>query len=780
MSDPDHCGGCEEACSATEVCSQGHCSDDCASGEVECNRACVDTEVDPSNCGECGNVCEGGQICTAGSCSCTSDESLCGGACIDTSSDPSNCGSCDHACANGQSCVDGECTGGQTGGSGGTSGAGGSTQTGGTPPTPTPAACSEAFEEDAACSDSTGQTYYVSSSSGSDGNDGLSEEAPLATIGAVNELSLGPGDRVLFKCGDTWDLEQLNVTSSGAECQHIVYSSYPAPCPAGQEPTLSGRRAISGFAQDSGNVWVADLSAGDNAGRFPRGINQLFRDASRLPMGKWPNPGELANGFSYIDTHDGNVIEDDELPSEDWSGAVIRIRTVRWLLLNREVTSSSGSALTLGEYVDCYADDCGDPDPGDSSQHGFGYQITSHRATLDQPGEWYYDADENRVYLVSDGTPENVSGSAVPSWADEEEDSWDYDGAIRIGVDLEDHAHHVVIENLRVEGYFGSGIAYPINLEADEPYNLVIRCNAIQNVEARGVSLQTWVWDHPTLPEWYGGRNLVVKGNVVTGANYFGIQSYARSSVFEDNVVTDIGRLENLGRRGLGCGLTDDDCTENGDGIHLPVSDASINSYDLVFRHNQVARTAYCGFDIFGHDITVEQNLIEQACFTKADCGGIRTFGREGDSPCHDITLDHNIILSPVGNVDGGGMGYDTPMAFGLYIDNLSNAITSLTNTLIDAPSSGILYQNSNGTIEGNTLFDTATGGGEPINAPDATATDNTEFSTASEPNGEIFFNATSTAVNQTLAGSYQDVDGASVSGSISIAPYESVILIAQ
>ena len=365
MSDPDHCGGCEEACSATEVCSQGHCSDDCASGEVECNRACVDTEVDPSNCGECGNVCEGGQICTAGSCSCTSDESLCGGACIDTSSDPSNCGSCDHACANGQSCVDGECTGGQTGGSGGTSGAGGSTQTGGTPPTPTPAACSEAFEEDAACSDSTGQTYYVSSSSGSDGNDGLSEEAPLATIGAVNELSLGPGDRVLFKCGDTWDLEQLNVTSSGAECQHIVYSSYPAPCPAGQEPTLSGRRAISGFAQDSGNVWVADLSAGDNAGRFPRGINQLFRDASRLPMGKWPNPGELANGFSYIDTHDGNVIEDDELPSEDWSGAVIRIRTVRWLLLNREVTSSSGSALTLGEYVDCYADDCGDPDPGE-------------------------------------------------------------------------------------------------------------------------------------------------------------------------------------------------------------------------------------------------------------------------------------------------------------------------------------------------------------------------------------------------------------------------------
>jgi hypothetical protein len=497
-------------------------------------------------------------------------------------------------------------------------------------------------------------------------------------------------------------------------------------------------------------------------------------------MGKWPNPGELANGFSHIDTHSGNIIEDDELPAEDWSGAVVRIRTVRWLLLNREVTSSAGAELTLGEAVECYADDCGDPDPSDSSQHGFGYQITHHRATLDQPGEWYYDAAENQVYLVSDTTPEDVSGSAVPSWADEDAESWDYDGAVRIGVDLEDHVHHVVVENLRIEGYFGSGIAYPINLEADENYNLVIRCNTIKDVDARGLSLQTWVWDHPTLPEWYGGRNLVVQGNVVTGANHFGIQSYARSSVFLDNVVTDIGRLENLGQWGLGCGFEDDDCTENGDGIHLPVSHASINSYDVVFRHNRVARTAYCGFDVFGHDITLQQNLIEQACFTKADCGAIRTFGRDGESPCHDITLDHNIILSPVGNVDGGGMGYDTPMAFGLYIDNYSNAVTSQANTLMDTPSSGILYQNSNGIIEGNTLFDTATGGGEPINAPDATTTDNIEFSTASEPNGEIFFNASSTAIDQALTGSYQDLSGAGVSGSISIPPYESVILIAQ
>ena len=52
-------------------------------------------------------------------------------------------------------------------------------------------------------------TYYVSSSSGSDGNNGLSEGAPFASVAKVNGLNLQPGDRVLFKCGDTWRAEQL-------------------------------------------------------------------------------------------------------------------------------------------------------------------------------------------------------------------------------------------------------------------------------------------------------------------------------------------------------------------------------------------------------------------------------------------------------------------------------------------------------------------------------------------------------------------------------------------
>src|SRR5512145_323789 len=71
------------------------------------------------------------------------------------------------------------------------------------------------------------KTYYVSTS-GKDVNDGLSELKPLQTVAKVNGLDLQPGDRVLFKCGDTWHAEQLVISQSGSESAAIIFGSYPA------------------------------------------------------------------------------------------------------------------------------------------------------------------------------------------------------------------------------------------------------------------------------------------------------------------------------------------------------------------------------------------------------------------------------------------------------------------------------------------------------------------------------------------------------------------------
>ena len=71
----------------------------------------------------------------------------------------------------------------------------------------------------------SGVTYYVSSSGGSDGFDGLSQSKPFATVSKVNSLNLQPGDQVLFKCGDTWRADPLYATWSGAAGQPINFGA---------------------------------------------------------------------------------------------------------------------------------------------------------------------------------------------------------------------------------------------------------------------------------------------------------------------------------------------------------------------------------------------------------------------------------------------------------------------------------------------------------------------------------------------------------------------------
>ena len=68
--------------------------------------------------------------------------------------------------------------------------------------------------------------FYVSSSGGSDSNDGLSEAKALKTLACASRLELLPGDRLLLKKGDVWENESLLPKGSGTPEKPIVISSY--------------------------------------------------------------------------------------------------------------------------------------------------------------------------------------------------------------------------------------------------------------------------------------------------------------------------------------------------------------------------------------------------------------------------------------------------------------------------------------------------------------------------------------------------------------------------
>lgn len=80
------------------------------------------------------------------------------------------------------------------------------------------------------------RTYYVSSKTGNDNNDG-SREKPLATLFAVNRLPLGPGDRVLLERESVFSGQFLHLSVQGTEDADILIGAYGE----GRPPRIEAR-----------------------------------------------------------------------------------------------------------------------------------------------------------------------------------------------------------------------------------------------------------------------------------------------------------------------------------------------------------------------------------------------------------------------------------------------------------------------------------------------------------------------------------------------------------
>lgn len=546
-----------------------------------------------------------------------------------------------------------------------------------------------------AAAKAAGTTYHVSSSGGSDDNDGLSEGAPFETIAKVNALSLQPGDSVLFKCGDTWRAEQLVVGKSGAEGAPITFGSYPAAC--ANKPILSGSRPIDGWSVHAGQIYVADLPAGE----FPMGINQLFQDGQRLLLGRWPNLDAGDGGYSFVDSHTagGNQFGDNELPGINWSGGIVHLKNIRWSMIDRQVTGSGGSTLTLNKGISCLISGWG-------ACTGWGYFINNHLGTLDQDGEWYYDAAARKVYLVSSsGAPSDVEGAVIL-----EEASTLRHG----GIMLSDGSAtaYVVIDNFEIKNWFNHGIGTPGGMSRDIYHHITVRNVTIKDVDAAGVRLSSWL-ERPSNGRkgLRGGRHMVFTDNVIDGANHFGITGYFAASTFEDNQIENIALIENLGKSGMGCGITRDQCTENGDGFRIRCYDVRDSGYGNTLRYNRFVKIGYNGVDVFGPDTTLEKNFITQSCYSKADCGGVRTFGSDSLSTTevYNIRLIDNIIVDIPGNVDGCHASR-AAFGMGLYVDHYSHDVESRGNTIISTTITGINYQRSTGQIVDNIVYNASYG----------------------------------------------------------------------
>ncbi|MBI1881977.1 MAG: hypothetical protein HYR94_27695, partial [Chloroflexi bacterium] len=337
---------------------------------------------------------------------------------------------------------------------------------------------------------------------------------------------------------------------------------------------------------------------------------------------------------------------------------------------------------------------------------GWGYWLSNHPATLDQDGEWYYDAATRTVSLYSTGgVPTNIEGSVVLTADDR---SW---GGILLGRDLFQNIAYIVVDNFEVKNWYRHGIASPTNFDHYELNNVTLNNNKIKDVNNIGINLATWVYDpfdgRPA--GWRGGYSLQILNNVIDGANQRGIDSYARQSTLQDNQIKNIALIQNLGNSGMGCDTDDSGgfCTEDGVGIRIKVDKAADSGNTNTLRYNRLEKIGHSGFDVFGFGNTLEYNFVQEACYSKGDCGGIGTFGGNSlaSTSVYNIAIRNNIIVDTIGNTDGANTTYKPLFGIGLYIDHYSKDIEISGNTVISSTIDGVLYQNSTGQMTNNTLY---------------------------------------------------------------------------
>lgn len=129
----------------------------------------------------------------------------------------------------------------------------------------------------------TGTAYYVSSSTGDDANDGLTENTAFKTLARASEVVLEAGDGILLKCGDVWTGETFMPQGSGTFEEPVVIYSYGT----GNRPVIKNAGMDKSCVVLEGNqgIIVAGLELAESYGGLLiqyQGENSLGNDYLHL------------------------------------------------------------------------------------------------------------------------------------------------------------------------------------------------------------------------------------------------------------------------------------------------------------------------------------------------------------------------------------------------------------------------------------------------------------------------------------------------------------------
>jgi len=630
--------------------------------------------------------------------------------------------------------------------------------------------------------------YYISSS-GNDSANGTSSSTPWRSISKVNSVfsNLRPGDRVLFNRGDVFT-GTLQISTSGSSASSITIGAYGT----GSSPVFSGFTTITGWTSYGGGIYSKALSCESKP-------NMVTVNGVNTPIGRWPN-----TGFLIIDSHSSSTsITDSQLPSSpDWTGAEVVIRTVPYMYDRNTITSHSGTTLYYNSSTGYNAGD------------GYGYFIQNSLATLDKLGEWYYDGStfymyfgsvNPEIYTVRVSTMDQLASMNGKNYITF--DNLSFEGANKYGIQI-NNSDYITVENSSFNFTGGTAIYGPWN--GTSSYCKIIN-NSINNSNDNGIDLNgdhTYATiqnnkisntgliigmgssgDGTYMALTALGDNGIIQYNTIENTGYVGINFSGNNTVVSYNLIDKFNLVKNDGGGiytyvGTGTAKSGEKVTNNivlnGKGLSEGVPENFLiahgiymddRSRNVIISDNTVAYCNTSGMYLHNaHEIEVSRNTMFGNGSGTYDYGSQLLFIHDSyspDDPIRNISINNNIFFA--NSTDQNIIAFCTSSndipSFGsadnnIYAKPMDNSCVARTWT------AGWYSKATNYSLS---AWQSYTGKDRNSSVAPIALSDVSKI--------RFEYNASSSNKTVSLDGGYIDAKGTKYSGSVTLSPYASIVL---
>lgn len=626
--------------------------------------------------------------------------------------------------------------------------------------------------------------YYVNAA-GSDAAAGTIG-APWLTAAKVNGFTLNPDDNVYFNRGDAF-AGPLNTARSGTAGHPITFGAYGT----GAKPIITGFYTVPSWTLVSGSLYEATIPSGLAT------LNMVMVDGAFQAIGRYPKITTTNQGYLAQQSHSGtaSITSNAIAALPNFNGGELVLRPYHWIIVRGTITGQTSTTVSYTPF----ATPIGSPY---QPLTGYGFFFQNHVNACTATGDWAYNGTTHKVtmfngngHTVQVSQSDNVLSITGRTYLT-------FNDLILTGGNsrtvLLSSSTHITLNNCDIS-YSGQDGIFATNSASNN--NAVTNCT-FTNINNNGIMLNS-------APNWtitgnsftnigltpgmgisgdgqyqatsYVGASSTIQLNTFTNIGYVPIHFVGTNSLVDKNLVNGFCLVKDDGggiyswNNGQAGSVVSNNIVLNGRGNPNGTTDAvgtaqgiymDDNVTGVEIKNNLCAGMNYAGLLLHNaNNLNIHDNTFYNNG-TVIYTGG-QAYYTNGAGTMANITITGNIffsrkILQDVTNVDPSGANWP----WFATADNNYYCRPLNENQCFSVNVGGFQHLNLAG-------WKSAIGKeGNSKSTPPALATTDTNKI-------RLIYNATNSPATTTFAGTtYQDVKGGVYSGSITLQPFTSAVLI--